>query len=132
MVVDEDVLEKEDMYILDQMKNFIANAEVVRFAAAKQLMILIERAVSAVSWHTLRTQYGSLAKRRRHCEDHGDYSAGISAASYNSTNHQKVEITGHRTTGTGQATDNNGERTLPKDSTHGMSSAVTRAEERPQ
>jgi son of sevenless len=45
MVVDDDVLEKEDMYILDRMKEFISNEEVIKFAAAKQLMIFIERAV---------------------------------------------------------------------------------------
>jgi len=45
MVVDEDVLEKEDMYILDRMKNFISGEEAIKFAAAKQLLILIERAV---------------------------------------------------------------------------------------
>jgi son of sevenless len=50
MVVDDDVLEKEDLYILDRMKEFISNEEVIRFAAAKQLMIFIERAVSA--WTT--------------------------------------------------------------------------------
>jgi son of sevenless len=47
MVVDDDVLEKEDLYILDRMKEFISNEEVIRLAAAKQLMIFIERAVSA-------------------------------------------------------------------------------------
>lgn len=46
MVVDDDVLEKEDLYILDRMKTFISTEEVSRFAAAKQLMILIERTVS--------------------------------------------------------------------------------------
>lgn len=45
MVVDDDVLEKEDMYILNRMKEFISSEEVVKFAAAKQLLILIERAV---------------------------------------------------------------------------------------
>ena len=45
MVVGDDVLEKEDMYILDRMKEFISNEEVKNFAAAKQLMIFIERAV---------------------------------------------------------------------------------------
>ncbi|KAF9013345.1 ras guanine nucleotide exchange factor domain-containing protein [Cyathus striatus] len=44
MIVDEDVLEKEDMYILERMKQFISSEEVSRFAAAKQLQILIERA----------------------------------------------------------------------------------------
>jgi len=45
MVVDDDVLEKEDLYILDRMKEFSSNEEVIKFAAAKQLMIHIERAV---------------------------------------------------------------------------------------
>jgi hypothetical protein len=46
MVGDADVLEREDMYILNRMKAFISNEEVNRFAAAKQLVTLIERAVS--------------------------------------------------------------------------------------
>jgi son of sevenless-like protein len=45
MVVDDDILEKEDLYILDRMKEFITGDEVIRFAAAKQLLIFIERAV---------------------------------------------------------------------------------------
>ena len=45
MIVDDDVLEKEDLYILDRMKEFISTEGVSRFAAAKQLLILIERAV---------------------------------------------------------------------------------------
>jgi son of sevenless-like protein len=45
MVVDDDVLEKEDMYILDRMKDFISAEDVIKYAAAKQLLILIERAV---------------------------------------------------------------------------------------
>ncbi|KAF7968737.1 hypothetical protein HWV62_29559 [Athelia sp. TMB] len=44
MVVDEDVLEKEDLYILDRIKAFISEDEVIKFAAAKQLLILLERA----------------------------------------------------------------------------------------
>lgn len=45
MVVDDGVLDKEDAYILDRMKEFISSEEVSRFAAAKQLMNTIERAV---------------------------------------------------------------------------------------
>ena len=45
MIVDDDVLEKEDLYILDRMKEFISTDGVSNFAAAKQLLILIERAV---------------------------------------------------------------------------------------
>ncbi|KAJ7935459.1 ras guanine nucleotide exchange factor domain-containing protein [Mycena leptocephala] len=44
MVVDDDVLEKDDLFILDRMKEFITAEEVARFPAAKQLLILIERA----------------------------------------------------------------------------------------
>ncbi|KAJ6584771.1 ras guanine nucleotide exchange factor domain-containing protein [Mycena capillaripes] len=44
MVVDDDVLEKDDLFILDRMKEFITTEEVARFPAAKQLLILIERA----------------------------------------------------------------------------------------
>jgi hypothetical protein len=45
MVVDGDVLEKEDLYILDRMRAFVSSEEAAHFAAAKQLIILIERAV---------------------------------------------------------------------------------------
>ncbi|KAF7365388.1 hypothetical protein MVEN_00411200 [Mycena venus] len=44
MVVDDDVLEKDDMFILERMKEFLTTEEVARFPAAKQLLILIERA----------------------------------------------------------------------------------------
>ncbi|KAJ6580896.1 ras guanine nucleotide exchange factor domain-containing protein [Mycena capillaripes] len=43
MVVDDDVLEKEDLFILDRMKEFITTDEVARFPIAKLLSILIER-----------------------------------------------------------------------------------------
>lgn len=46
MVTDDDLLEKDDSYILDRLKGFISNSEVANAAAAKQLLILIERAVS--------------------------------------------------------------------------------------
>ncbi|KAJ7712427.1 ras guanine nucleotide exchange factor domain-containing protein [Mycena metata] len=44
MVVDDDVLEKDDLFILDRMKEFITTEEVSKFPAAKQLLNLIERA----------------------------------------------------------------------------------------
>jgi son of sevenless-like protein len=46
MVVDDDVLEKDDLFILDRMKEFLSTEEVIRFPAAQQLLILIERAVN--------------------------------------------------------------------------------------
>ena len=50
MIVDDDVLEKEDLYILDRMKEFISTDGVSNFAAAKQLLILIERTVCTFSF----------------------------------------------------------------------------------
>lgn len=46
MIVDNDILEDEDSFIFERMKEFISNEEVQNFAAAKQLGIHIERAVS--------------------------------------------------------------------------------------
>ncbi|KAF4617443.1 hypothetical protein D9613_005997 [Agrocybe pediades] len=43
MVVEEGVLEKEDMHILERMKEFISTEDVSKFAAAKHLMIQIDR-----------------------------------------------------------------------------------------
>ncbi|KAF9534536.1 ras guanine nucleotide exchange factor domain-containing protein [Crepidotus variabilis] len=54
MIIDEGVLEKEDLYILDRMKEFITSDEVSKLAAAKQLMILIERA--SLTLHQQRGQ----------------------------------------------------------------------------
>ena len=46
MATDEDVLEKEDMYILDKIKDFASSVEVSSsIAAAKQLVVLIDRVV---------------------------------------------------------------------------------------
>ncbi|KAG1743304.1 ras guanine nucleotide exchange factor domain-containing protein [Suillus paluster] len=44
MVSDEDFLEKEDMYILNRMKEFLQNEDVSKILAAKQLLSLVERA----------------------------------------------------------------------------------------
>ena len=45
MVMDEDVLEKEDMYILDKIREFAARPDVGTMAAARQLVVQIERVV---------------------------------------------------------------------------------------
>lgn len=45
MIVEPDILEKEDIFIFERIKEFIATEEVSRLAAAKQLLILVERAV---------------------------------------------------------------------------------------
>ncbi|KAF8073629.1 ras guanine nucleotide exchange factor domain-containing protein [Lyophyllum atratum] len=43
MVQDEDVLDKEDLYILDRIKSFVSSAELAQVGAAKQLIIHIDR-----------------------------------------------------------------------------------------
>ena len=45
MVHDDDFLEKEDMYILDRMKDFLLHEGVSKIPAAKQLLMIVERAV---------------------------------------------------------------------------------------
>lgn len=50
IVMDEDVLEKEDLHILDRIKDFASTVEkeiVPPIPAAKQLLVLVDRAVSA-------------------------------------------------------------------------------------
>ncbi|KAI0316803.1 ras guanine nucleotide exchange factor domain-containing protein [Amylostereum chailletii] len=44
MITDDDALDKDDMYILDRMKEMVTREEVVQLAAGKQLLALIERA----------------------------------------------------------------------------------------
>lgn len=47
MINDDDILEKEDLYILDRIRDFCLRAEAVtNVAAAKQLVVLIDRVVS--------------------------------------------------------------------------------------
>ena len=50
MIVDNDILEDEDSFIFERMKEFISNEDVQGFAAAKQLGIHIERVVRFVSF----------------------------------------------------------------------------------
>ncbi|KAF9049553.1 ras GEF [Hymenopellis radicata] len=44
MVTDEDILDKEDMHILERIRHFVLSDEVSHFAAAKQLLLHIDRA----------------------------------------------------------------------------------------
>lgn len=49
MINDEDILEKEDAYILDRIREFCLQAEAAtNVAAAKQLVVLIDRVVCAL------------------------------------------------------------------------------------
>ena len=46
MITDDDILEKEDMYILDRIREFCLQTEATAsVAAAKQLVVLIDRVV---------------------------------------------------------------------------------------
>ena len=45
MITDEDALAEEDLFILDKMREMVSDPEVTPSAAAKQLLVLIERAV---------------------------------------------------------------------------------------
>ncbi|THH15352.1 hypothetical protein EW146_g5099 [Bondarzewia mesenterica] len=44
MILDSGFLEKEDMHVLDRMKEMVSGEGVIHLAAAKQLLVLIERA----------------------------------------------------------------------------------------
>ncbi len=48
MVTDEDILDKEDMQILERIRQFVLSDEVSHFAAAKQLLLHIDRAVRVI------------------------------------------------------------------------------------
>ena len=82
MIVDDDVLEKEDLYILDRMKEFISTDGVSKFAAAKQLLILIERAVCPLPCHVASTKLiDRLATRRGWDQNDGEHQPGTPTAS---------------------------------------------------
>ncbi len=92
MITDEDALAEEDLFILDKMKEMVSGSEVIHFGAAKQLLSLIERAVSPI--RLLRLQCRSLgicaAKRR---EPHQDRDVPRSATdSAHSQDIEEVEI----------------------------------------
>lgn len=83
MIVDDDVLEKEDLYILDRMKEFISTDGVSSFAAAKQLLILIERTVCTPSFCRVKPAklVDCLATRRGWDQNDGEHEPGTPAAS---------------------------------------------------
>ena len=49
MLTDEDVLDKDDMYILDSIKDFLSAPDVASLSAAKNLLVVVERAVSVTT-----------------------------------------------------------------------------------
>jgi hypothetical protein len=56
MITDEDALAEEDLFILDKMKEMVSGPEVIHFGAAKQLLTLIERAVSLIRFLEITVQ----------------------------------------------------------------------------
>lgn len=57
MVNDDDILEKEDMYILDKIREFCVKAEsTASVAAAKQLGVLIDRVVCQAAFPCIPTE----------------------------------------------------------------------------
>jgi hypothetical protein len=54
MIMDEDALAEEDLFILDKMKEMVSGSEVIHLGAAKQLLSLIERTVSRIRFPRLR------------------------------------------------------------------------------
>ncbi|KAH9980235.1 ras guanine nucleotide exchange factor domain-containing protein [Lactifluus volemus] len=55
MIMDEDALVEEDLFILDKMKEMVSDPEVTPSGAAKQLLVLIERAQKGESRTTTAT-----------------------------------------------------------------------------
>lgn len=45
MLTDEDILEKDDLYILARMKEFVLSEDVAQVSASRSLLALIERVV---------------------------------------------------------------------------------------
>ena len=43
LVIDEDMLDENDLWILDKMKKFASNPEALSYPAAKQLIVIIDR-----------------------------------------------------------------------------------------
>jgi son of sevenless-like protein len=48
MLTDEDILEKDDLYILDRMKDFVLSEDVAQVSATRPLLALVERVVSTL------------------------------------------------------------------------------------
>jgi hypothetical protein len=88
MITDEDALAEEDLSILDKMKEMVSGSEVIHFGAAKQLLSLIERAVSPIRFSRLQQRNSAIcvAKRR---EPHQDRDVPRSAT--DSTHTQDIE-----------------------------------------
>jgi len=131
MVTDEDFLEKEDVYILNRMKEFLQNEDVSKILAAKQLLSLVERAVSPALLVWFKLSDSDATARRRHQEGLDSYSRQSTALDTTQAQ-QEVETFGHRLIGIGKAVDDYGESFIPEDTASGMSAAFAGAKDGPQ
>jgi len=120
MITDDDVLEKEDSYILDRIRAFALSDEMASFAAAKILVLQIDRAVCYLFSCEFTLNISTCAERGRHSEE-SDHQSSTSANTYSSQNKQEVKIGRYRACRIGTAIDNNGKSTLPENQTHGVS-----------
>jgi len=69
MITEDDGLEKEDLYILDKMKEFLSSEEASKFPASKSLMNVIDRAVRYLSPLSLTLLMDLPATERRQYQD---------------------------------------------------------------
>ena len=65
MIMDEDALAEEDLFILDKMKEMLSGPEVIHLSAAKVLLGLIERIVSYAYTTRLADTQGTFVAKRR-------------------------------------------------------------------
>ena len=93
MITDEDILEKEDMHILDRIRDFCVKAEVTTsVAAAKQLVVLIDRVVRLLSSYSylILILISTLETRWRRHQNH-QYAAYITTTANPSEKSQEIE-----------------------------------------
>jgi hypothetical protein len=105
MLTDDDVLEKEDMYILDRMRDFCVQAQVTSsVAAAKQLVVLIDRVVGRS--HLPCISLGlplEIAPRGRSYQD-DKHGCSFSSTAYPAKEREEDQVARSRSIGAGEAT----------------------------
>ena len=125
MIIDEGVMEKEDYYILGRMKEFVSSDEVSKSSAAKQLLILIERAVGRL-FLILSVSHFPSGTRPRRCQDAGQYADGTATFVYSTKVKQKVKTPGYRHPGASSSTNYSRELVIPKDQANRVLDSISR------
>jgi len=101
MLTDENFLEKEDMYILERIKEFAATVDreiTPPIPAARQLADLVDRAVSSLHYVRQALELTRLAKWHR-CHDQTDANgARIHTRTSHSQVYKAIEIGRYRST----------------------------------